>query len=59
MLEIPALYKVIGNVFHLSVSELCRTSCVAVLEGMGSVLNLHLQNRKILDVNRIETKPSF
>jgi hypothetical protein len=45
MLETPELYQDIGNVLHLTLSGLVRTHCEAVVEGMGSVLGLHSQNR--------------
>lgn len=54
MLETPALYEGIGNVLHLSLTALCRTHCEAVVEGMGSTMTLHSQNRTKLDVKTVE-----
>ena len=49
ILETPALNKDIPNALHLSLTAMCRTSCEAVVEGMGSVMKRHLKNRKSLD----------
>ncbi len=46
MLETPSLYKDTPNTLHLSLAALCRTSCEAVFEGMGSVMNRHSKERK-------------
>ena len=46
MLETPSLYKDIPNTLHLSLTALNRTSCEAVVEGIGSVMNLHVKKRK-------------
>lgn len=52
--DTPALYKDIGNTLHLALTALCRTSCEAVVEGMGSVMNRHIKERKSLDPKVVE-----
>lgn len=54
MLESPSLYKDILNTLHLSLTALNRTSCEAVVEGMGSVMNRHIKQRKSLDSKVVE-----
>lgn len=54
MLETPTLHEGIPNTLHLSLTALCRTSCEAVVEGMGSVMNRRIKERKSLDPKVVE-----
>ena len=52
----PRLYKDIPEALHLALTGLSRTHCEAVVEGMGSILGLHSQNRTRLDPKTVEAE---
>jgi len=56
MLSREKHYKEIPNVLHLGLTEMCRTGCEAVVEGMGSVTKLHNELRPNLDVGHLEAE---
>lgn len=55
-LNTPDLYKDIPDFLHLALTAVSRTHCEAVVEGMGSVLGFHSQNRTRLCPETVETE---
>jgi len=59
LLVTPKLYENIPDILHLALTALSRTHCEAVVEGMGSVLGLHMQNRNSLDPKTVESETTI
>ena len=56
MLRNRDLYEDIPTVLHLAMTGLCRTSCEAVAEGIGSVSKLNSENRGNLRSTSLEAE---